>query len=209
MRPALCVGAGDDDADALAFQNGKSGPAQVKNDVTDVGAGVCGRQPEISGHCRFRRIAAAEQIHAWRARRGRRPHTAVRALVGLCEEIGDFGIDGFDAALDIAVAGLFERLRQFGPGQLIVQRERRRHRDEVIDRAGRTGRDAGHAEITRRGIDHVVVVIVGDGAGRTSGLAGIAADTDRGIDQMLAHRCSHQAAFPALAWSIALSFSTS
>ena len=60
-----------------------------------------------------------------------------------------------------------------------------RHCAPVVDAAGRTGRNAGHAEIADVRIDHIVARIMRDRADRTGRLAGVAADADFGIDQVL------------------------
>ena len=62
---------------------------------------------------------------------------------------------------------------------------RARHRPPIVDAAGRTGRDAGHAEIADVRIDDVVARIMRDRADRAGRFAGVAADADFGVDQVL------------------------
>ena len=77
--------------------------------------------------------------------------------------------------------------RQDVPAELVLDAVSAcaRHRPPIVDAAGRTGRNAGHAEIADVRIDHIVARIMRDRADRAGRFAGVAADADFGVDQVL------------------------
>ena len=192
------VGAGRDDADRLPLQHRKRQAAKVQHDVVgvvvvpdvghahitghgggdklvrglgavEVGVGVGGRPGRAGGAvlCRAERRCggAAGGCRAVGVGRGQRVGRHTRLGQRLGTELG----------------------RQLIPGQLLGRRVSpdARHGTPVVDRAGRAGRDAGHAQIALVGIDHVVAIVVRDGSHGADRLAGVAADADFGVDQVL------------------------
>src|SRR5262245_28699349 len=104
--------------------------------------------------------------------------------------------------LELGIARRFVFGRQLRPGELLVERERFRDMDEMVDRSGGARRHAIHAELAFLRVDHVVVGIVRDCVDRAGCLAGVAPDADRRIDQVLldgrVHQPSLMRAFPPL-----------
>ncbi len=171
------------DADRLPFQHREHRAAERQHDVTDIAPAFRCRDAEIALHRGDRRLVATIEIDRGLGGRGRRHRLAADAGVRLGEQRIDLVLD----RLRRRRGGLADILlrRQLAPAELLVERIGARDHAPVVDRAGRAGRDAVHAEIALGGVDHVVAVVVRDRADRARRLAGIAADADLGIDEML------------------------
>ena len=206
---AMSIQTGGDDAYRLAFKHRKGHRSKVEHDVVRVVVVPQLGDAHVAGHRSrdqfLRRLRAVEM----RVRMGRRPGRQRRAVLHRVER----------RDLDRSVAEchwsrcMFELLRgarrqalcrQFLRAQLLwqgVPAELRlgtvgaaaQHGAPVVDRARRTGRHAGHAEVALDRIDHVVAVIVRDRRHRADRLAGIAADANLGVNQMLANGLARRA----------------
>ncbi len=82
--------------------------------------------------------------------RGRRARPAAGARMGIGQQRACFRIERIGHIPALLVDRRWRR--QFRPAELVVERERIRHGEPVVDRAGRAWGDAVHAEIADRGI---------------------------------------------------------
>ena len=181
MRTALGVEAGRNDADALAFQDGKGIGLEVQHHMADVGFSLGGGDAHIAGDARRHRSLAGIDIGEGLGGAGRCRHPSAGGGGGDLQQVRDLGRSLDD---DRVMAGM--GFGQFLPAELIFHRPGSIHQQPVVDGAGGTGRDAGAAAGAGGERHHVLVGVVGDGADRTGFLAGVAADADHRVDQMLA-----------------------
>ena len=182
MRLAVVVDTGRKDAERLSFEHRKRRSAEVEHDMPDVGRRVLGRQSEVAGDRRDRRLRRRVQVDVSLRRRPRPSDMDAGARdLGL---LADFG-----RQLIVRRSGGIERdlLGQAVPSQLITGRIRFRLRDlmPVIDRSGRTRRHARVTPVADVEVDDVVPIVVRDRADRARRFACVAADADLGIDQVL------------------------
>src|SRR5262249_4321879 len=77
-------------------------------------------------------------------------------------------------------------------GELQLKRIGLGHHAPIVDRAGRARRDAIHAVIADRGIDHIIVAVMRHRIDRTCLFAGVAANAYLGIDQVLLQQLSNR-----------------
>ena len=186
MWAAVLVVARQHDADALAFQYRERSRAEIENDVMDIGGSTFAGEFQVAGDFRDCRLAPAEQIDTRLARGGGGFHPSARTLVCVIEQCCRFVVDRFRCRDRGAVCiRNFLDLRQVAPGKLLLEREWRLHLHEVVDRAGRAGRYAVHAEIAFRDIDDIVIRVMCHRPDRARRLARVAADAHGGVDQVL------------------------
>ena len=170
-------------------RTGKWRAGEIEDDVAHVAFSRRIGQAEIALDAGHRRLGAGEQIDG-RFGGGRRRHGAATDT-GVClgEQAFDLIIEGFERARCTSIARLtlseFRLLRQFVPAELLIERIRCCNDAPIVDRAGRTRRDAVHAEIALLEINNDVVVIMRDRVDRTLLFAGITTDADFRVDQVL------------------------
>src|SRR5579872_5094843 len=195
MRSAVGVGAWRDHADALSLENRKRLDAEIENNVTDVAVGAFRGQPVVALHDGDRRFRARVQIDARLGSRGRRLGCAAGALMRLLDQGRDGIVKRFDdAGIRRPTPGEFLLRRQFRPTELIFKRIRRSYDTPIIDRSCRAWRDAIHTIVTFGGVNHDIVLVMGDRVDRTSLLARMAADADFRVDEMLFDERVHRSA---------------
>ena len=203
MRPPLRVDPRGNDSDRLALQQGERHRAEIEHDMVGVVFLADLRHPDVAGDRRRDRLLRRARPIEIGVRVGRGPGRDDGRIVGDIGGVfsGDVGVagrnllvdrrvDGCDADGGELLGGEFGRKRVPIELRLDAVGVRSWHDAPIVDAAGRTGRDAGHAEVALLGVDHVVARVVGDRADRAGRLAGVAADADFRIDQVLSDdRC--------------------
>ena len=144
--------------------------------------GIRSGQPEIAGYSCHRRPAAIVEIDRRLAGGFRRDALAAAAGMRLRDQRRRFvvlrfatGLAGCNLVLD----------RELLPAELLLDRIGIRNHTPVVDRSGRTRRDAVETEIALGRVDDIIVVVMRDRIDRAGLLAGVAANADLGIDEML------------------------
>ncbi len=197
MRAPRGVQPRRDDPDRLALEHGKRHGAEIEHDMVGIVVPADLRHPHIADDGRrdeFLRRARPVEIGVG-VRGGPRRNDGGEVGGGECAlafRLRGRRRRGFRGKVKRGDAGggkvLGRQLRrQRVPAELRLDAigARPRHDPPIVDAAGRTGGNAGHAKVANRGVHHVVALVVRDRPDRASRLAGVAADADLRIDQVL------------------------
>jgi hypothetical protein len=108
-------------------------------------------------------------------------------LTGDGHALGELGHRVGRHACGFGEFAIRQRLGKRLPSELLFDRIRAclGHGAPVVDAAGRTRRNASHAQIALGGVHHVVVVVVRDRVDGARRFARVAPDADLRIDQVL------------------------